>query len=357
MYTRTQTKAVKIGNISIGNQNKVIIQSMTNTKTCDIEATINQINQLEKAGCQIARLAILDKNDALAIKEIKAKTNIPLVADIHFNYQFALICIENGIDKVRINPSNIGNEEHIKMVVDACKEKNIPIRIGINGGSLEKDLIKKYGKATPEAMIESADRNIKLLEKLGFDQIVLSFKSSDVVNVIQVYQLAAQKYPYPLHLGVTEAGSFFASSVRSSCALGSLMYHGIGDTIRISVSANPVEEIKICKELLNSLHLYDNYPHLVSCPTCGRIQYAMLDILPAIEDYLSHIQCDIKVAIMGCPVNGPGEAKDADIGIAGGKDHGILFKHGEIIRTIPTDQIVEELIKEIDILVKERHLQ
>lgn len=353
MKTRKNTKIIKVGNIQVGGQNKVIIQSMTNTKTKDTSATIDQINQLEKNGCQIVRLAILDKEDANAIKEIKKHTKIPIVADIHYDYRLALLSIENGIDKIRLNPGNIGKKENVEKVVQAAKEKNIPIRIGINSGSLEKDILEKYQKPTPEAMIESAKKHTKILEDLGFYDICLSFKSSNPSLCIDVYQLAAKTFDYPLHLGVTEAGSFFASSVRSSAALGSLLHQGIGDTIRVSVSANPIEEIKIVKELLSCFNLISNYPKLISCPTCGRLAYDMLDYVKEIEDFLSTIDADIKVAVMGCTVNGPGEAKEADIGIFGGKDKLILMKHGEVINQDKPEIIIKQFKQEILKITKE----
>ena len=344
---RTETRPIYVGGIQIGGQNRCILQSMTNSRTKDVEATVAQINELEKAGCQIARMAILDEEDARAIKAIKEQTNIPLVADIHFNYRFALICIENGIDKVRINPGNIGNRDHVEQVVNACKEKHIPIRIGINTGSLEKEVLEKYGGPCPEAMIESAKKHVEILEELDFHDICLSFKSSNVELTIDTYMMAADVFPYPLHLGVTEAGSFTSSSVKSSAALGTLLHHGIGDTIRISVSAPPVEELIIGKQLLNCFGLIDNLPNLISCPTCGRIQYDMLPIVKEIETFLSTVEANIEVAIMGCPVNGPQEASRADIGIAGGKDAGLLFKKGKRIRTVPQDELASTLKEEI----------
>ncbi len=344
---RTNTKIVHVGNIQIGGQNKVIMQSMTNTRTANIIATIKQINDLENAGCQIVRMAVLDESDALAISEIKAGTNIPLVADIHFNYRLALIAIGQGIDKIRLNPGNIGNIEHVQAVVNACTQKNIPIRIGINSGSLDKEILEIYKKPCVEAMIASAKKHIDILEHCGFEQIILSFKSSDVQLTIDTYRAASKKFPYPLHLGVTEAGTFTTSSIKSSAALGPLLHEGIGDTIRISVSADPVEELQICKQLLNCFKLIEHVPNLISCPTCGRLQYNMLPIVKEIEQFLTTIESDVEVAIMGCPVNGPQEASRADIGIAGGKDGAILFKKGTLIKSVPQDQIIETLKQEI----------
>ena len=344
---RENTRSIMVGNIQIGHQNKCILQSMCNTPTKDVEKTVDQINRLVKNGCQIVRLAILDQADAMAIKQIKAQTNVPLVADIHFNHQLALIAIENGIDKVRINPGNIGSKENVKAVVDACKKHHVPIRIGINSGSLEKELIAKYGKPCPEAMIESAKKHVTILEDLDFYDICLSFKSSDVKLCIDTYRQAAKEFVYPLHLGVTEAGSFTYSSIKSSAALGTLLNDGIGDTIRVSVSSDPEDELIIAKQLLNCFDLIDNVPNLISCPTCGRIQYDMLPIVNEIEKYLNTIEANITVAIMGCPVNGPQEASRADIGIAGGKNTGLLFKKGQLIRTVPQEELVDTLKEEI----------
>lgn len=344
---RTKTRPVQIKNLQIGGQNKVLIQSMTNTKTKDIKATIQQIKALQSNGCEIIRLAVLDEEDAQAIKYIIQETNVPLVADIHFNYHLALIAIENGIHKIRLNPGNIQNPQHIKLVVEACKEKHIPIRIGINSGSIERNILKKYGEPCVDAMIESAQYHINILTELDFHDIVLSFKSSEVLLTIEVYRKAAKIFPYPLHLGVTEAGTLFSSSIKSSAALGTLLYQGIGDTIRISVSDDPVEELRIAKALLNNFGLYAKVANLIACPTCGRLQYDMLPIVKEIETFLNTLQTEITVAVMGCPVNGPQEASRADIGVAGGKDEALLFKKGEFIRSIPQAHIVEELKKEI----------
>ena len=354
MYTRTKTRAVKVKNLIIGNQNRVVLQSMLNTKTKDIDASVKQINDLVEAGCELVRFAIFDRDDALAIKELKKRVVVPLVADIHFDHQLALMSIENGIDKIRLNPGNIGSLDKVKEVVSACKYNGVPIRIGINTGSLEKELLNKYGGPTHEAMIESAQKHIDLLEGLNFQDIIISYKSSDVMLTIKTYELAAQRYDYPLHLGVTEAGTYDISAIKSSAALGALLSQGIGDTIRISASCDPVDEMKIGKQLLKCFDLIDKVPNLISCPTCGRIQYDMLPIAAKVEKYLNNIHADITVAIMGCAVNGPQEASRADIGIAGGKNEALLFKKGKVIRKIPQDQIYDELIKEIDQLVKEQ---
>ncbi len=350
---RENTKKIMVGNVQIGNQNKVIIQSMTNTKTKDTKATINQINELEALGCQIVRLAVLDEEDAKAIKIIKEYTNIPLVADIHFNINFALIALENGIDKIRINPGNINDYDLLKVLVNKCKEKNIPIRIGINGGSLEKEILNKYGDVCSDAMIESAMHHIKILEDLDFYDICLSFKSSEVPLTIETYKKAAKIFNYPLHLGVTEAGTFIGSAIKSSAALGALLYEGIGDTIRVSVTSDPQEELTIVKQLLRSFDLVNDVPNLISCPTCGRIQYDMVPVVKEIEEFLKTINSNITVAIMGCPVNGPQEAKRADIGIAGGKEKGLLFKKGEMIKSVDQKDLVNTLKEEILLMIKE----
>lgn len=347
MHKRTETRKIKVGNLSMGGQNQVLIQSMCNTKTKDVEATAAQILALEKIGCQIIRVAILDQEDAQALRDIKKQIHIPLVADIHFDYRLALTCIETGADKIRINPGNIGKRENVEAVVNACKLHGIPIRIGINSGSIDSRLLVKYGGCCAEAMIESAQEHIKILEELDFHDICLSFKASDVQLTIQAYELASQRWNYPLHLGVTEAGTKSYSLIKSSAALGHLLYLGIGDTIRISISDACEEEIKAAKKLLKAFDLIKGVPDLVSCPTCGRLQYDCLKIAKEIEPFLEEINSDIKVAIMGCPVNGPGEAKDADIGIAGGKNEGLLFKHGKVVKKIPQEELLEVLKEEI----------
>ena len=344
---RNETRAIKVGNLVIGGNDQVIIQSMTNTKTKDIEATVKQINDLANSGCQLVRLAVLNMDDALAIKEIKSRVNIPLVADIHFDYRLALQAIESGIDKIRINPGNIGSIDKVKLVVEGRKKKHIPIRIGVNGGSLEKDILEKYGKPTAKAMIESAKKHVEILESLDFYDICISLKSSNTLLTIEAYQLASETFPYPLHIGVTEAGTKLGGTIKSSFGIGTILYQGIGNTIRVSLSDSPLEEIKVAKTLLKELELIDNVPTLISCPTCGRIQYDLIPIAKEIEDFLNTINSNITVAIMGCAVNGPGEAKHADIGIAGGVNEGLLIKKGEIIRKVKQDDIVDELKKEI----------
>ena len=340
---RTETRPVNVGGVQIGGQNKVVIQSMTNTKTKDVEATVKQIRKLEDAGCEIIRVAILDMEDAKAVKQIKEQIRIPLVCDIHFNPDFALQAIRSGTDKIRLNPGNIEDEDKIKEIVELCKERHVPIRIGINAGSLNR----KY-KHSEEVMIESAKDHLRILESLDFHDICLSFKSSDPLECIKAYKLAAATFPYPLHLGVTEAGGLLNSTIKSSLALGNLLLDGIGDTIRISISDDPIEEIRVAKKLLRACGLRKDVANLVSCPTCGRIQYDMLPIVKEMEAYLDTVNKDITVAIMGCPVNGPQEASRADIGVAGGKDQAILFKKGQIVRSIPQDQIIAVLKQEIE---------
>ena len=348
MFKRTETRPINVGGIKIGGQNKVIIQSMTNTKTKDVEATVKQNLDMEKAGCEIIRVACLDMEDAKAIKSIKEQIHIPIVADIHFDYKIAICAIEAGVDKVRINPGNIGGKEKVKAVVDKCKEFNVPIRIGVNAGSLEKDLLEKYGgKPTAKAMVESAKRHVQILEDLDFYDIAISLKASNLDLCIESYEEAAKEFKYPLHLGITEAGTAFSGTIKSSIGLGILLREGIGDTIRVSLSDNPIEEIKVVKEILKDCNLYKNVPTLVSCPTCGRTQIDLIPMAKEVEEFLQTINSDITVAVMGCAVNGPGEASNADIGIAGGIKEGLLFKKGKIIRKIPQENIVKELKDEI----------
>lgn len=344
---RNETRKIMVGNVQIGGQNRVVIQSMCNTKTKDVDETVKQILELEKAGCEIIRIACLDMEDAKAIRQIKEKIHIPIVADIHFDYKIALQAIESEVDKVRINPGNIGSKDRVKAVVDKCKEKNIPIRIGVNGGSLEKDLLEKYGKPTAKAMVESAKRHIDILEELDFHDYLLSLKASNLDLCIEAYEEAAKTFKCPLHLGITESGTEFSGTIKSSIGLGYMLRNGIGDTIRVSLSDDPVKEIKVAKEILKDCNLYRNLPTLVACPTCGRTQIDLIPIAKEMEEFLQTIDSNITVAVMGCAVNGPGEAREADIGIAGGIKEGLLFKKGEIIRKIPQDQIVEELKKEI----------
>ena len=345
---RENTTKVMVGNVQIGGQNKVVIQSMCNTKTKDIDATVKQILDLENVGCEIIRVACLDMDDAKAIKEIKKKIHIPIVADIHFDYKIALQAIESGVDKVRINPGNIGSEEKVKEVVDKCKEKHIPIRIGVNAGSLEKDLLEKYGGSpTAEAMVESAKRHVEILEKLDFHDYLISLKASDLDLCLKSYEMASEMFTCPLHLGITEAGTKFSGTIKSSIGLGWLLRKGIGDTIRVSLSDDPIKEIKVAKEILKDCNLYNKVPTLIACPTCGRTQIDLIPIAREVESFLQTINSDIKVAVMGCAVNGPGEAREADIGIAGGIKEGILFKKGKIIKKVKQEDIVNVLKKEI----------
>ena len=345
MYLRNNTKSFKVKNLDFGGNDRVYIQSMTNTKTSDIINTIKQINELEKAGCEIIRVAIFDKADALAIKEIKRHINIPLVTDIHFDPELAILSILNGADKIRLNPGNITNKEKIEEIVELCKERNVPIRIGVNSGSLPRDLEK-----TKEGIVEAAKRHINILEKLNFKNICLSLKASDIDLAYESYKLASEIFPYPLHIGITESGTSFSGLIKSSIGISKILNLGIGNTIRVSLTDDPILEIKAAKEILKDLNLRKDIPNLISCPTCGRIQYNMIPIAKEIENYLSTINKNITVAVMGCAVNGPGEAKDADLGIAGGKGEAILFKKGKIIRKISEKDIINELKKEIDLL-------
>ena len=353
MTHRKDTRKIKVGNLTLGGENRVIIQSMTNTKTKDVAATVKQILELEKAGCEIVRVACLDMEDAKAIKDIKEQIHIPIVADIHFDYKLALEAIEAGVDKLRINPGNIGGRDRVEKVVNACKEKNIPIRIGVNAGSLEKELLEKYGGSpTAEAMVESALRHIKILEELDFHDICVSLKASNLDLCIEAYEKASEAFDYPLHIGITEAGTAFSGTIKSSIGLGVLLREGIGNTLRVSLSDDPVEEIKVAKEILKDCNLYKKSATLVSCPTCGRTQIDLIPIAKEVEEFLQGIDSPITVAVMGCAVNGPGEAREADVGIAGGIKEGLLFKKGEIIKKVPQERIVEVLKDEIIAMIK-----
>ncbi len=344
---RKKTREIKIGNLRIGGGQPVCIQSMCNTDTRDIEATVTQILALENAGCELVRVAVPDMAAADAIGEIKKKIHIPLAADIHFDYRLALRVMELGIDKVRINPGNIGDEERIRQVVTMAKEKKIPIRIGVNSGSLEKELLEKYGGVTPAGLVESALKHVRILEKYEFYDIVVSIKASDVPFSIEAYRLLSAAIPYPIHVGITEAGTPYVGTVKSAVGIGAILAMGIGDTIRVSLTGDPVEEIRAAKEILKSLGLRKFGPELVSCPTCGRTQIDLISIANEVERRCQGIQKNIKVAVMGCVVNGPGEARDADVGIAGGKGVGLLFQKGEIIRKVPQAELVDALMQEI----------
>jgi (E)-4-hydroxy-3-methylbut-2-enyl-diphosphate synthase len=350
---RTKTRPIKVGNLTIGGSNELFIQSMTTTKTHDVEATVAEIKRLEEAGCQIVRVACPDERAANAIPEIKKRINIPLVVDIHFDYKLALKAIEGGADKIRINPGNIGKREKVEAVVKAAKERGIPIRIGVNAGSLEKRILEKYGYPTADGMVESALHHIKILEDLDFHDIIVSMKASDVNLAIEAYEKASKAFDYPLHLGITESGTLFAGTVKSAAGLGAIISKGIGNTLRISLSADPVEEVKVARELLKVFGLSSNAATLISCPTCGRIEIDLISIANEVEEYISTIKAPIKVAVLGCAVNGPGEAREADIGIAGARGEGLLFRKGEIVRKVPEDQLVDELKKEIDQIAEE----
>lgn len=347
MRNRNNTRMIMVGNVPIGGNNEVMIQSMTNTKTKDVEATVKQILSLEQEGCQIIRVACLDIEDAKAIQKIKEKIHIPIVADIHFDYKIALQAIEAGVDKIRINPGNIGERENIQKVVEACKKHHIPIRIGVNSGSLEKDLLEKYGKVTAEAIVESAKRHVQILEDFDFKDICISLKASQLDLCIKAYEMASEIFEYPLHLGITESGTQFGGTIKSSIGLGVLLREGIGNTIRVSLSDDPVEEVRVAKEILKNCNLLKNVVSFTSCPTCGRTQVDLIPIAQEIETFCNALQCDLKVAVMGCAVNGPGEAREADIGIAGGNQEWLLFKKGEIVKKIPHENIIEEFKKEI----------
>ena len=346
MY-RDHTKTIKIGNQVIGGGHPVLIQSMTNTKTEDVAATVAQILTLEKAGCQIIRCAVPTMEAARALGEIKKQIHIPLVADIHFDYKLAIAAMENGADKIRINPGNIGSRERIQAVVDVAKERQIPIRVGVNSGSLEKELVEKYHGVTAEGLVESALDKVKIIEDMGYDQLVISIKSSDVLMCAKAHELIAQKTDYPLHVGITEAGTLFSGNIKSAVGLGIILYQGIGDTIRVSLTGDPSEEVKSAKRILKTLGLRNGGIEVVSCPTCGRTQIDLIGLANKVEDMVQDIPLDIKVAVMGCVVNGPGEAKEADIGIAGGKGVGLLIKKGEIIKKVPEDQLLETLRDEL----------
>ena len=345
---RRNSRKVKVRDIYVGGDAPITIQSMTNVRTSNVNEVLAQMNELHKAGCEIIRCAVLDMNDAEALKEITEKSPMPVVADIHFDYKLALKAIENGVSALRINPGNIGGIDRITKVAEACKAKNIPLRIGVNSGSVEKDILKKYGKPTAEGLVESALRNVKILEDLDFFDIVISIKSSNVQMMIEAYRLIADKCDYPLHLGVTESGTVFKGTIKSSVGIGTLLAEGIGDTIRVSLTSDPVEEIKVASEILKSLGLKKSGVEFVSCPTCGRTQINLIKIAEEVEKKLENCKKQIKVAVMGCVVNGPGEAREADIGIAGGRGEGIIFRKGEIVRKVKEDQLIDALMEEIE---------
>lgn len=344
------TKQIRVGNVPVGGGAPVAIQSMCSTHTDDVEATVQQILRLEAAGCEIIRVAVPDKASAFAVDKIKERIHIPLVVDIHFDYKLALACIERGADKVRINPGNIGGEERVKAVAEACRRKNIPIRIGVNGGSLEKDLLAKYGRVCPEALVESAFGHIRLLNKFDFDDICISLKSSNVQIAMAAYRLMHEQSDYPLHLGVTEAGTRQMGTIKSAIGIGGLLAQGIGDTFRVTLTADPVEEVVVAKQILQAAGLRQDGPNLISCPTCGRTRIDLIPLAQQVEERLKAVQKPITVAVMGCVVNGPGEASAADVGIAGGNGFGFLFRHGEILKKVPEEQLIDELFRLIDTL-------
>lgn len=346
MY-RNNTKVIRIGNKVIGGGNPIMIQSMTNTKTEDVEATVKQIQELEEVGCDIIRCAVPTMEAAKAIAEIKKHISIPLVADIHFDYTLAIAAIENGADKIRINPGNIGDIEKVRAVVNAAKAKNIPIRVGVNSGSLEKDILEKFGKVTAEGIVESALDKVKMIEDLGYDNLVISIKSSDVMMCVKAHELIAEKTDYPLHVGITESGTVTSGNIKSALGLGLILNQGIGDTIRVSLTGEPVEEIRSAKLILKTLGLKKGGISVVSCPTCGRTQIDLIGLAEKVETMVSKYDLDIKVAVMGCVVNGPGEAREADIGIAGGKGEGLLIKKGEIIKKVPEEELLNVLEEEL----------
>lgn len=351
MIKRKNTRQISIGNVKIGGGAPISVQSMTNTKTTDTKATVSQIKALQEAGCDIVRIAVPDMAAAENIANIKEQVNVPLVADIHFDYRLALKAIEQGIDALRINPGNIGDEERVKAVVTTAKEKHIPIRIGVNAGSLDKKLLAKYGKVTAEALVESAMEHVRILEKLDFYDIKISLKAHDVPLTIDAYRLMSQTVNYPLHLGITEAGTVNTGIIKSAVGIGALLAEGIGDTFRISLTGDPVNEVKVANEILKALGLKEYGPTLISCPTCGRCNIDLPSIATKVEKRLDGIKKPLKVAVMGCVVNGPGEARDADIGIAGGKGEGLLFRKGEIIGKVPEDELVDALFVELDKIV------
>lgn len=347
---RKQKRIVNIGGVKIGGDNPVAIQSMCNTDTRDVKATVNQIHELENAGCEIIRVAVPDMVAAKAVADIKKQIHIPLVVDIHFDYRLALECMKNGADKVRINPGNIGDRDRVKQVVEMAKEREIPIRIGVNGGSLERELLQKYGGVTADALVESAMGHVAILDELNFNNVVVSIKISDVPKMLCAYRKFNEISDIPLHIGVTESGTLKGGTIKSAVGIGALLAEGIGDTMRVSLTANPVEEIYAAYDIQKILGMRKTGAEIVSCPTCGRTQLDLISIANEVEKRAANIDKPIKIAVMGCAVNGPGEAREADIGIAGGKGEGLIFKKGEIIKKVPQDRLVDELMKEIETL-------
>jgi len=354
MITRKQTRQIMVGPVPVGGGAPIAVQSMTNTDTRDVAATVAQITRLAEAGCEIIRVAVLDLEAAKAIKAIRAQIAIPLIADIHFDARLAVAAMEHGAQGIRINPGNLGGPEKLARVVAAAKSHRVPIRVGVNSGSVEKDILKRHGHPTPAALAESALRNVRLLEELDFSAIKVSLKSSDAINTVEAYRLLSSQCDYPLHLGVTEAGGLIAGTVKSSVALGILLYEGIGDTLRISLTRDPVEEIRVAYELLRSLHIRARGPELISCPTCGRCQVNLFAIAEEVERYIQKIASPLKIAVMGCVVNGPGEAREADLGLAGGHGVGIIFKKGELYKKVPEERLLEVFLAEIDAMTRGR---
>ena len=344
---RHKTKEIQIGKVTIGGTNPIAIQSMTNTKTEDVKATVSQILQLEKAGCEIIRCAIPTMEAAKSLEEIKKQIHIPLVADIHFDYRLAIAAVEHGADKIRINPGNIGSNERIKAVVDCCKERQVPIRVGVNSGSLEKNLVEKYGGVTARGLVESALDKVSIITDMGYDNLVISIKSSYVLMCIRAHEELAKQTDFPLHVGITESGTVYSGSIKSAVGLGTILYQGIGDTVRVSLTGDPVKEVQAAKLILQTLGLYKGGVQVVSCPTCGRTQIDLISLAGKVEEMVKDFDLDIKVAVMGCAVNGPGEAKEADIGIAGGIGEGLLIKKGEIVRKVPESELLETLRQEL----------
>lgn len=347
MYTREQTRKVMVKGVAIGGGSPVVIQSMTNTKTQDVEATVQQILELEEAGCQIVRVAVPHEEAARAIEKIVPRIHIPLVADIHFDYRLALMAIENGINKLRINPGNIGNEERVKVVVEKAKSYGIPIRIGVNSGSISKQNLQKYGGVNAESMVESASEHIRILEALDFKDIIVSLKASNVPLAIETYTTFANRYNYPLHVGITEAGTLYKGTIKSSVGLGAILSRGIGDTIRVSLSDDPIKEIECAQNVLQSLGLAKYGVEIISCPTCGRTEVGLIELAQKVESATKHIKKNLKIAVMGCVVNGPGEAREADIGIAGGRGEGLIFKKGEIFKKVKEDELFDVFMEEV----------
>ena len=352
MIQRRTTKTIQVGHVAIGGHSPIVVQSMTNTDTRNVSATVEQIRRLEEAGCEIIRVAVLDEAAAKAIEQIRGQISIPLIADIHFDYKLAILSMEMGAQGIRINPGNIGSRERLTKVVDAAKKHAVSIRVGVNSGSVEKDILARHGRPTAAALVESALRNVALLEDLGFYEMKISIKSSDAVNTIEAYRELSDRCDYPLHLGVTEAGGLIAGTVKSSVALGILLSEGIGDTLRISLTRDPVEEMRVAYEILRSLHIRERGPELISCPTCGRCQINLFGLAEKVEEHIQNMKSNLKVAVMGCVVNGPGEAKEADIGIAGGNGVGIIFKKGILYKKVPESELFDVFVRELDEMEK-----